>query len=138
MKLFGKFTLSIDGRGRLCIPPAFRHQLPSTLLITIHFKEKCLAIYTRESWERYCEAIQEEMADEQEAKQWIRDRSPFIFTMSMNSDGRILIPEQLCSLLPLGEECVMIGLRDHIELHQNMASLGEGLGEELKIIEFSF
>lgn len=55
--MIGKYPAKLDDKGRLFVPSKLRGELGETFYVTlgVNCGHRCLAVYTRQEWERLCE-----------------------------------------------------------------------------------
>ena len=64
--LIGKYTNTLDPKGRVIIPAAFRYDLKEKFILTKGI-EKCLYIYPEEEWIDLVERLKKAMPSSKEA-----------------------------------------------------------------------
>lgn len=119
MGFIGSFNHTLDPKGRVFVPKRFLASLPENeprhFTITRGF-EGCLSLYTAGAWSRTVEQMKSKAKGERE----IRDFKRMIFApasqQTIDSSGRILVPEHLRQAANLTREVVFVGMDDEIEL----------------------
>ena len=109
----GIYQHSIDAKGRLFIPARLREELGECFYVTLSM-EKCLSIYSLESWGRF----EEKMRSMQKAEQ-IRMRPIFSHASKCDIDGqgRILLSKDLRNRGGLLDSNVtVVGAGDCVEI----------------------
>ncbi len=113
---FGKYRHTIDSKSRLTIPAKHRNDLAGGVVIAPGL-DPCLTIYPLSRWAHISDKIEQlpPMSEED-----VRDFVRFLFAET-NDDvpdkqGRVLIPAELREYANLGDEVVVAGVRDHLEV----------------------
>jgi MraZ protein len=113
---FGRFEHTIDDKGRLTIPSRHRADLAGGLVMTRGL-EPCLLIYPLVRWQEISEKFDQLPAVSQED---IGEFMRFMFAEAMDAvpdkQGRVSIPAYLCQYAQLGEQVIVAGVRDHLEV----------------------
>ncbi len=108
----GEYKHNMDSKGRIFIPAKLREELEEPLYITIS-DEKCLRVYGKGDWDTFVEKVRE-------LPYLSRKRMrPFFYSASKcepDSQGRILIPQNLRDYACLNKSVSIIGCDDHAEI----------------------
>ena len=111
----GEYRHSVDDKGRIAVPSKFRAQLDSGAVVS-RWLDSCLAIHTKAGWD----ALADKIATLQITDERSRRFSRFIFAgaleVSLDGQGRVLIPTYLREMAGLEAEAVVVGSRDHAEI----------------------
>lgn len=134
----GTYNHSLDGKGRLVIPLAFRQELGERFVIAPEFDFKSIAIYPEMVFMRLCEHYERLNRKKKNAQlmnymQWFNSMS--YTDQECDAQGRVLLPAKLRSMM-LGEEkdVDIMGNDDHLRVAatvNNMANFElfkDGLG----------
>jgi len=139
--LIGEYTHTLDEKKRISIPSKFRTALGKKVVISQGL-DKCLAMYSPKEWEK----IASKLGQMSFASKSARDMNRFILSsaheISIDSAGRVLIPENLCSFAHIKTKVVFAGVYNRVEiwdetawkttneqLAQNADQIAEKLGE---------
>ena len=114
--LLGEHEHAVDDKNRLTLPAKFRQAFADGVFVTRGI-DPCLAVYTREGWDRLVEGQLEGLSPfSREARQMSR----FIFAGAIETEidrqGRITLTPALIEHAKLGREVVVAGVRDHLEI----------------------
>lgn len=104
---------SIDSKGRIILPTKFRDELGENFFITNGFNG-CLQILSESEFHHIREQIKQLPANKCMSLQYIMI-SPAV-EASVNSQGRVLIPQGLRKSARLQKEVVVIGMDTRIEV----------------------
>ena len=112
----GEYYRTKDNKGRVFVPSNFREELRGGIILSKGFDEKCLFLFSRESWQ----ALQSKILSGPIAKKNIQVFSRWFFSSAKEAEvdpqGRIKIPQDLCEHAGLDRDIVLIGVSDRIEL----------------------
>ncbi len=115
----GKYSLTLDTKGRLSVPAKFREVLASgyhasLILTTI---DTCLAAYPVEEWLAISERIRELPQMKRELKDFMRHIYSSATECALDRQGRILIPADHRTYAGLDSgEVVIVGIMNKIEI----------------------
>lgn len=110
----GNYERTLDGKGRLVLPPKHRARLPGGGYLTPH--ADCLGLYPAEEFE----AMLQRMTDQVRAGQL--DRGALVGMSSsaeeveLDAQGRIGLPPRLRAFAALESDVVVAGAVDHVEI----------------------
>jgi MraZ protein len=112
----GEYYRTKDNKGRVFIPSNFREELRGGIVLSKGFDEKCLFLFSRDSWQ----ALQDRIISGPIAKKNIQLFSRWFFASSRETEvdpqGRIKIPQELIEHAGLERDIVLIGVSDRIEI----------------------
>lgn len=114
--LIGKYTNSLDPKGRVFVPAAFRGDLDDKFVLTRGSEEKSLYIYPMDEWKKFVEKLQQLPTSKKDSRIIIRHFCSNATNCAMDSQGRILIPQELREKSELQKDVVFIGTVNRIEL----------------------
>ena len=130
--LLGEHEHALDDKNRLTLPAKFRQEFAGGVFVTRGI-DPCLAVYTREGWERLVAGQLDGLSPfSREARQMSR----FIFAGAIETEvdrqGRITLTPALIEHAKLGREVVVAGVRDYLEIRD-----GAAWREQLREVEGS-
>lgn len=112
-KFSGEFKHTIDPKNRMFMPATMREKLAGEIVLTKNV-DCCVAVYPSESWVLYTEKL--DKLPELQARNIRR----FIYSSAtetqLDSQGRILIPQNLREHAFLDKNVYVVGVGDHIEI----------------------
>ena len=108
----GKYHHTIDAKGRLCIPSSLRDDLGETFYVSI-WMEPCLVAHTKESWEKRVEKFNAMPAKDQKK---IRPFFANAAKCDVDSQGRILLPQDLRDRVGLKKNATVVGVGERAEI----------------------
>ena len=112
----GEHQRTMDSKGRIFIPAKFREEVIKGVIITKGFDEKCLFLFSKDSWKR----IQDRIVENPIAKRNIQRFSRWFFSSatmeSIDQQGRTRIPQNLIKYADLKKDIVLVGVSDRAEI----------------------
>ncbi len=111
----GEFIHTIDEKGRLAIPARFRADLAIGLVVTRGI-DRCLAIYPMEEWEQLADKVSGLPMTDRRARAFRRLVFANASDVTLDKQGRVLIPPRLREYAGLDGEVVVTGLNTYIEV----------------------
>lgn len=111
----GEYHHTIDEKGRLIIPSKFRDGLGENFIITRGI-EKCLFVYSLESWKKITNKLESLPFTKKDARQFVRFFLSGATTAEFDKQGRVNITSPLISYANLVKDCVVIGTGDRLEI----------------------
>ena len=117
----GDFDCRADAKNRVVLPSAFKHELDggegARLVMRKDIFEKCLNIYPYDVWEAMMADLRSRMNPyDRRHAQFMREQQRSTCEASLDSNGRLLVPQRLLDLVCAGKELTLLGVDDHIEM----------------------
>lgn len=114
--LIGEYNHNIDSKGRLILPSKFRTELGDRFIVTKGF-DGCLYGYSIEEWKAIEEKIKTlPLVTGKDARNFTRFFFSSAIECEIDSQGRILISQNLREFAMLQKEVVIIGVSSRIEI----------------------
>jgi MraZ protein len=123
MKMFlGEYNPNITEGSRIALPKKMREQVTGDSVVMTRGFEKCVYIYDTSDWQEQAEKyIENSKVDDKQAK--IRDLERFVYSsateVSMDNQGRIVIPSYLLDYADITDETAVVGVGNRIEVWNN-------------------
>ena len=121
MRFIGNIEAKTDSKGRVFLPACFRRILQSggceKVMLRKDVYTDCLVIYPEESWNQQLDLLRSRL-DKWNAKhqmifrQFVAD----VEELSIDSNGRILLPKRYLNMADIKQEVRFIGMNDTIEI----------------------
>ena len=113
----GEYQHSLDSKGRLFIPAKLREELGERFFITLSM-DRCLCAYSSESWK--------EFSDKVNAMPYVKQRKmrplfAHAAKCELDSQGRVLIPQNLREYAVFEKNVTVVGCNNHAELWDSAA-----------------
>ena len=111
----GRHSHNLDDKGRLAIPARFRELLADGLVLTRGI-DQCIAAYPRPAWERLAEQVNALSMADRDARQFRRMVFAAAADVSLDSQGRIVVPAELRRYAGIEREAIVVGVHTSIEI----------------------
>jgi MraZ protein len=113
--LIGEYKSKLGKKKRVSLPKKFRNHLGDNLILTRGY-EQALIVVNEQLWKK----VATEVIDGSFINKDIRDTSRFLVggakEISLDSQGRFVIPESLLEHAQIKQEAVFIGLVNWVEI----------------------
>ncbi|MDF2504529.1 division/cell wall cluster transcriptional repressor MraZ [Clostridium sp.] len=111
----GEYQHAIDSKNRMIIPSKFREELGSAFILTKGL-DGCLYAYTMDEWKVLETKLKKLPLTNRNARAFVR----FFFSganeISVDKQGRALVPQNLIEYASINKEIVSIGVSTRIEI----------------------
>ena len=115
----GQAEYSVDEKGRVAIPAKMRAVLKpeakGTFTATRGF-EQCIFLYPLDRWEEIEEQMMSLNLYQREARNFVRQLLRWAEEVTLDRQGRIVLPKPLMEFAGLKDRALIIGALDHIEI----------------------
>ena len=120
----GQYEHTMDGKGRVSVPARFREVLAELdvtgenadrIILTRTF-EQCLVVYPMDQWLNFEEKIRKLPQFNPHVQRLKRVYVAGAVEASIDSHGRLLVPQAMRDFAQLARNCVWVGQLDTIEL----------------------
>jgi MraZ protein len=111
----GQYEYSVDDRGRAPVPPRYRADFKGGLFLSKGL-DTCLNAYTPEDWQRLSEAVTARSFTDPDARDLRRNMASWAFELEVDKQGRILLPPPLRQYAGIGQNVVIVGVFDSLEI----------------------
>jgi MraZ protein len=114
--LIGQYRSKLTEKNRVAVPKRFREELGDDLVIAKWY-EGCLVMVDKDGWQRLLERL---VGNTKFVIEPVRDIDRFVlgsaFDISLDSQGRFVLPDILSEYSQINSEAVFLGLGDRIEV----------------------
>lgn len=114
--LIGQYTSKLTDNERIAVPRKFREELGEELIIAKWY-ENCLVLVSLETWKKLLKRL---IGKSDLITEPVRDIDRFImgsaYEVSLDSQGRFVLPEILRNYSGIKDEVAFIGLGDRVEV----------------------
>lgn len=122
----GSNAINMDAKGRIAIPTKCRDQLAAAcggqVVITAHIQERCLSVYPIQEWrERVLPQVQALPTVNKQAARAQRLVIGYAHELSVDANGRVLLPPTLRDFAGLEKKLMLVGLGNKFELWDEQA-----------------
>ena len=111
----GEYKHSIDAKKRLSVPSKFRRDLGGSIILTRGL-DQSLFLYSREEWQKIAEKLSALPAGQADTRGFVRLMLAGAEELALDALGRILIPEHLRTYARLGQQVVITGVYNRLEI----------------------
>ena len=124
---FGSYDHSIDAKGRIIIPNAYRKALGESFTITIGLDDRAIAIYPDAAFEEMVEALYRLNRRKPSVQRQQDHVAKFSYPgLQADNQGRVLLPVKLRQyVLGDAKDVEISGALDHIRIVDSAAGLAE-------------
>jgi MraZ protein len=112
---FGEFEYKIDEKGRVPVPPRFRGQLRSGMMLSPGV-EGCVTVYPLDEWKKLAASLAKGSLSPSKLRMLKRVLFATAFIVKMDNQGRIALPLPLKAHAEIVSEVVVIGADNYLEL----------------------
>ncbi|MBQ8336669.1 MAG: division/cell wall cluster transcriptional repressor MraZ [Bacteroidaceae bacterium] len=121
MRFIGNIEAKTDNKGRVFIPACFRRILQGggcdKVMLRKDVYQDCLVLYPLESWNEQLDLLRSKLDKWNSRHQIIfRQFVADVEELSIDSNGRILLPKRYMGLAGIKQEVRFIGMDDTIEI----------------------
>ncbi len=116
----GEYNHSIDDKSRMAIPVKFRPNLASGAVVTRGL-DKCLTVYPKKEWAKLAEKISKLPLTQKNTRAFTRFLLASAMDVSLDRQGRIILPDYLIKFASLKKKVVIAGLYNRLEVWDETA-----------------
>ena len=113
--LIGEYKHSLDDKGRLAIPIKFRKELLKGAVITRGL-DNCLYVYAISEWNKLAGKIASLPISKANTRAFARLMLAGAMDVSLDTQGRVILPEYLREYAKVSKKVVITGLITHLEI----------------------
>ncbi|MEX2672535.1 MAG: hypothetical protein WD294_10535 [Phycisphaeraceae bacterium] len=125
MLFVGTYDHTIDAKQRLAIPSEVRDRLDpevdGEVLYAVVVEGPTLALYTERGFEKRAEQLDHSERSPEEILLYEQMFYSNAARVEIDKQGRIRLPERLIRVADLGRDVVLIGVKDHLQVHDRAA-----------------
>jgi MraZ protein len=111
----GEYRVSVDDKGRIAVPVRFRPEFDTGGLVS-KWLDGCLALHPRAAWESVAARVDPLPLTDARGRELQRFLYGTAFEIELDKQGRMVVPAVLRTFAKLGDQAVMVGSRNHLEL----------------------
>ncbi len=112
----GQYTYTLDSKGRLIIPAAFRKALDGEKVVVTRGLDRCLTLYPLAVWNEIAAKVNALPITDPKGRALRRLLFADAVDAALDRQGRLLLPERLRDYAALERDVVVVGLDRFIEL----------------------
>ncbi|HRY31125.1 MAG TPA: division/cell wall cluster transcriptional repressor MraZ [Candidatus Paceibacterota bacterium] len=118
--LIGEYKHTLDDKKRISLPMRFRKEIGRKVVVT-HGLDQCLFMYSVGEWEKISQKIGELGMGQADRRGFNRFMLAGASELSVDSVGRILLPEHLRKFARISSKVVFAGVYNRIEVWDETA-----------------
>ncbi|MBP5773172.1 MAG: division/cell wall cluster transcriptional repressor MraZ [Eubacterium sp.] len=112
----GEHKQKMDTKGRVVVPSKFRDELGNQVVVTKGLGEKCLYAFSRESWEKVVNKLEELPMTNMKVRNFNRFFLAGANNLEADKLGRVLVSSALREYALLDKEVVWVGVGNRMEI----------------------
>ncbi len=112
---YGEFEYKIDEKGRIPLPPKFRDELKAGVVLFPGI-EKCINLYPISEWKKLASTLTSTSIAASKMRRLYRAIFSTAFQLSLDKQGRIAIPTPLREHAEIGDEVIIAGANNYLEI----------------------
>lgn len=113
----GNYSHSIDPKGRVTIPTAYRQALGENFTIGLNNEFNAIALYPQEKWQSISEDLDRIPDSDRKGMRYVRLVKAYSFPGGeLDGQGRVLLPQALRQKLNIGKNIRFIGMGRYLEI----------------------
>ena len=112
---FGEFPYTVDDKGRVVIPPAFRDFVEDGMVVT-RGMEGCLYVFPMAAWRRIEERLTELPLTDPDARNFVRFFYSGASKAKIDGAGRVTLPPTLRQFADTTGNVVVAGAPNRLEI----------------------
>ena len=121
MRFLGNSEAKADAKGRVFLPAIFRKQLQAAaeecLIMRKDTYQNCLVLYPESAWNEQLNELRERLSRwDKEHQMVFRQFVSDVELITLDANGRILIPKRYLKLVGIEQEVRLIGMDNTIEI----------------------
>jgi len=113
--LLGEFQHTIDPKGRIIMPSAFREELGVKFIVTKGL-DQCLFVYSMAEWSNLEAKLKTLPLSSKDARYFVRFFFSGACECEVDKQGRILLPQNLRAYAALEKDIYIIGVSTRVEV----------------------
>lgn len=111
----GEFSHSIDNKNRIILPVKFRESLGECFIITKGL-DGCLYVFPKYEWEILERKLKQLPLTSKDARAFVRFFFSGASEVTIDKQGRALIPQNLLEYAHIEKEVISIGVSNRVEI----------------------
>lgn len=123
---FGEYQYSVDDKGRVIVPPAFRDFVDGGMVVTRGL-DNCLFVFPMTAWERIEQHLTALPLTDPDSRNFVRFFYSGAAKAKLDSAGRITLPPPLRTFAKAEGNVVVVGAPNRLEIWNEelwLANLG--------------
>lgn len=134
IKFVGSYTHQLDDKGRVSLPASFRREAADQRFVLYPAYPPALTLYPESSWMEVEKRLSELQAKNPEARMYVLSVMSAAVEVTLDAQGRILLPARLKEVARLDGQVLLVGAIDRVELW-NPALFSESIEDQAQRFE---
>jgi len=114
-ELLGQHRYQLDSKGRIGLPSKFREAFADGVFVTLG-EDGCIYAFPRGEWERRRDDARNRPLSGRVARDYARMFFGNADLLSLDRQGRLIVPQKLRQQVGLTREAVVVGVSDRLEI----------------------
>ena len=111
----GEYQHTLDPKGRVILPSAFRDELEDGLVVTVG-PDRCLVVHPTADWARRIDELRQLRTTSAEERAYVRVVTASAHPGELDRTGRITLPGRLREYAGLTKDVTVVGADQRLEL----------------------
>jgi len=111
----GEYNHTVDLKGRIAVPAKFRRYLKDGAIVTRGL-DNCLFLYTKKEWKKLADKLSALPISQANTRAFSRLMLAGAMDVSLDRQGRIIVPDYLRKFAVLNKKVVIAGLLNRLEI----------------------
>ncbi len=116
----GEYSYKLDEKGRAPLPPKFREDFQYGIVLAPG-QEKCIHAYTPQQWETIANSLTSASIASSKMRKLNRALFALAFNLNLDGQGRISLPATLRQYAGIGDDVVVAGANNYLEIWDKAA-----------------
>jgi len=113
--LFGTFEYRVDEKGRVPLPPRWRHEFRGEFYLTVA-AEKCVTGYSSAEWDKVIADLGKDPIPDEITRQVKRQMLADAYSAELDSQGRVVLSPTVREHAGIGDTVVVVGQDNYFEV----------------------
>lgn len=112
----GSYLHQFDAKGRISLPAPYRRGHETDAFVLVPVRAHSLTLYPEETWLKKQDQLLDMLSSSPELRPQVLRLTARAHEVTLDSQGRINVPERLRSEAALGSEALIVGAIDKVEI----------------------
>lgn len=118
-RFYGSEICMLDAKGRINVPARMRKNIApeaNDQFMIVRLFDPCVNLYPFDEWEKFDAKLTLLSEGDPEVREFVRGIYPNALDATLDSQGRLNIPDHLIAWAGLKKELKLVGIKDHLEV----------------------
>jgi MraZ protein len=112
----GKYSHTIDSKGRLIFPSRLRDELEDNQTMLMPSPDSCIEVWSGDAWREYERKLLGQSKSDSTKRDVVRELFSMAHSDKVDGQGRITITQELREMAGIARDVVIVGAGDHAEI----------------------